>query len=154
MCLTPKLAIFSMSELHSLFTPGIIGSMRTETGMPCLAIVSTALRRSEGLGAFGSSILAVSSSSVVIVIATVAGASLRISASLATSVLFVIIWIRHELCASALSVSRVNPVSRSILGYGSEEFESEMVSPLSFAASRARRFSRFCLGLHKWNRGT
>ena len=126
--------------------------MRTATAMPLFANVSTVFKRSAGVGAFGSIILAMSPLSVVIVMATVACVSLRISVSLVTIVLLVMTWIRQLLLARIFRHSRVSPAWFSICGYGSDEFDSEIVSPFSFAASRSKRFRRSFFGLHsaKW----
>ncbi len=69
----------------------MIGSIRTETGMPALVKSCAALRRSDGRGAKGSMIFAKLSSSVVIVNATVDGTLLSKSSSLTTTLLLVMI---------------------------------------------------------------
>ena len=95
-----------------------------------------ALIRWEGEGAKGSRILARLSSSVVIVKATVAGTLQSKSSSRATRLLLVMIWILQLLSTKISRHRRVNPTDASARGYGSEEFEIEMVSPLSLAVSR------------------
>ena len=136
MCLTPMLARAAMSFCGWSFREGMIGSMRTETGMPALVKSCAALMRWEGEGANGSMILARLSSSVVMVNATVEGTLLRRSSSRVTRLLLVIIWIRQLLSAKISRHRRVNPSVASARGYGSDELDIEMVSPLSLAASR------------------
>ena len=90
-CLTPMLARVAISRSGLSFTKGIMGSTRTDTGIPLLASVSTVFRRWVGEGACGSSSFAVLSSSVVMVKATVQGTLPKRSVSRVTSVDFVII---------------------------------------------------------------
>ena len=136
MCLTPMLASVADEFLRLVFTSGIIGSIRTETGIPALVRSCAARSRWEGEGANGSRILARLSSSVVIVNATVEGTLLGKSSSRVTRLLLVIIWILQLLSAKISRHRRVSPSVASALGYGSDEFDIEMVSPLSLAASR------------------
>jgi len=136
MCLTPMLANSAMSFCGWSFTSGMIGSMRTETEIPALIRSFAARSRWEGEGANGSRILARLSSSVVMVNATVEGTFLRRSSSRVTRLLLVIIWILQLLSAKISRQRRVNPSVASALGYGSDELDIEMVSPLSLAASR------------------
>ena len=152
-CLTPKLARVATSFAGSSFKNGIIGSMRTETAMPLLMSASTAFRRFSGEGAFGSIRLAISGFSVVIVMATVDGTLQSKSASRVTRSDFVRIWIRQLLRERILRLSRVKPVSASMLGYGSEELAIEIISPFNFTASRSKRLSRSFLGRQSANRG-
>ena len=115
--------------------------------MPALIKSCAALKRSDGKGAYGSIIFAVLSSSVVIVNATVEGTLLNKSSSLATMLLLVMIWILQLFSARTSRHRRVKPVDASTRGYGSEELAIEMVSPLSFVASRFNVASRSFLGL-------
>lgn len=117
------------------FTNGIIGSIRTETGMPALIRSCAALKRWEGEGAKGSRILARSSSSAVIVNATVEGTFVSKSSSRVTMLLLVMIC-NLQLFSTRISRQRlVKPSVASAFGYGSDELDIEMVSPLSLAAS-------------------
>ena len=86
-----------MSFAGLSLTNGIIGSIRAVTWMPFLISVSTAFKRWFGVGACGSSFLAVPSSSLVMVIATVLGFSRSKSASRVTKFDLVMIWIRQLL---------------------------------------------------------
>ena len=117
------------------FTNGMIGSIRTETGMPALIRSCAALKRWEDEGAKGSRILARSSSSVVMVNATVDGTLMSKSSSRVTMLLLVMICIL-QLFSTRISRQRlVKPSVASALGYGSDELEIEMVSPLNLADS-------------------
>jgi hypothetical protein len=145
-CLTPVSANAFTRVSGFSFTYGIIGSMRTATGMPSAISFAAAFRRSLGGGALGSRVLAVSKSSVVIVMATMEGTRLKRSVSLKTVVDLVIIWIR-QFCLAKISRHRlVKPFSASMVGYGSEELAMEISSPLSLAASRFKRCNRSFLG--------
>ena len=135
MCLTPMLASVAMSFCAWSFTKGMIGSIRTETGMPALIRSCAALKRWEGEGAKGSRILARLSSSVVMVNATVEGTLTSKSSSLVTRLLLVMIWILQLLSAKISRQRRVKPSVASARGYGSDELDIEMVSPLSLATS-------------------
>ena len=104
--------------------------------MPALIKSWAALMRWEGGGAKGSRILARLSSSVVIVNATVAGIFVSKSSSRVTKLLLVIIWILQLLSTRISRHRRIKPSVTSALGYGSDELDIEMVSPLSLAASR------------------
>ena len=147
MCLTPMLARVAMSFCGLSFTSGMIGSIRTETGMPALIKSCAALKRSDGKGAYGSIIFAVLSSSVVIVNATVEGTLLNKSSSLATMLLLVMIWIL-QLLSARISRHRLVKLSvASALGYGSDELDIEIVSPFSLAASRLSIARASFLGL-------
>jgi hypothetical protein len=94
-----------------------------------------------------------SSSSVVTVNATVEGILLSRSSSLTTMLLLVMIWILQLLSARISRHRLVKPVDASARGYGSEELAIEMVSPLSFAASRFKAASRSFLGLQSLKLG-
>jgi hypothetical protein len=61
--------------------------------------------------------------------------------------LLVIIWILQLLLDRISRHLLVNPVDASARGYGSDELAIEMVSPLSFPASRFKIASRSFLGL-------
>jgi hypothetical protein len=87
------------------------------------------------------------SSSVVMVNATVDGTLLSKSSSLTTMLLFVMICILQLLSASIPRHRLVKPADASAHGYGSDELAIEMVSPLSWAASRFKTASRSFLGL-------
>jgi hypothetical protein len=152
-CLTPMLAKSAMSFCGWSFTRGMMGSIRTETGMPFLIKSCAALRRCEGVGACGSMSFAMLSSSVVIVNATVAGIWLSKSSSLTTKLLLVIIWILQLLSAKISRHRLVKPADTSARGYGSDELAIEMVSPLSLAASRFSVASRSFLGLQSLKLG-
>ena len=80
-----------MRFLKSSFKNGIIGSMRTDVGIPFSMSVSTAFRRSDGGGALGSRSFASGSLSVAIVIETMEAVFLRMSMSLVTKLDLVII---------------------------------------------------------------
>src|SRR5665648_229488 len=135
MCLMPMSERILRILCGWSFTNGIIGSIRTETGLPALIRSCAALKRWEGEGAKGSRILARSSSSVVMVNATVDGTLTSKSSSRVTMLLLVMICIL-QLFSTKISRQRlVKPSVASALGYGSEELEIEMVSPLSLAAS-------------------
>src|SRR5665647_1602659 len=135
MCLTPMSERTLMILFGWSFTNGMIGSIRTETGMPALIRSCAALKRWEGEGAKGSRILARSSLSVVMVNATVDGTLTSKSSSRVTRLLLVMICIL-QLFSTRISRQRlVKPSVASALGYGSDELEIEMVSPLSLAAS-------------------
>ena len=153
MCLTLVWASF-LTKLSGLsFRYGIIGSMRTAVGTPFFARVSTHFRRSEGGGAYCSMSFAVLSSSVVIVRETIEGILARRSASLVTMLDFVIIWILQS-CLDRISRHfRIKPVSASTVGYGSEELEIEIISPLSVAASLPILGIKSFLGLQSENCG-
>ena len=135
-CFTPMLARAAISFCGWSFTRGMMGSIRTVTGMPFLIKSCAALRRWEGVGACGSMSFAMLSSSVVIVNATVAGIWLSKSSSLTTKLLLVMIWILQLLSARISRHRRVQPTEASALGYGSEELDIEIISPFNFAASR------------------
>jgi hypothetical protein len=94
-----------------------------------------------------------SSSSVVTVNATVEGILLSRSSSLTTRFDLVIIWILQLLSARISRHRLVKPVDASARGYGSDELAIEMVSPLSFAASRFKAASRSFLGLQSLKLG-
>ena len=151
--MTPMLVSVSMRVLGLSFTWGIMGSMRTETGIPFEVNASTVFKRSVAAGALGSISLAVASSSVVIVTATVLRTLPKRSVSRVTRVDLVIIWIRQSLCERISKHFRVKPASASRRGYGSELLAIETVSPFSFAASRCRVQSKLFLGLHLEKRG-
>ena len=136
-----------MSFCGLSFTSGMIGSIRTETGMPALIKSCAALRRWNGGGANGSMIFAMLSSSVVMVNATIAGTLLSRSISLVTRLLFVMIWILHLLFAKISRHRLVKPAEPSAQGYGSDELAIEMISPSSFAASRFKIASTSFFGL-------
>jgi len=90
-CLIP-IAVRVLIRVSGLsFTYGIIGSMRADTGMPSSIKILAVSMRFVGRGAFGSINLAILSSSVVIVNATVAAVRFRRSTSLVTKVDLVII---------------------------------------------------------------
>jgi len=151
-CFTPMLASVSIRVAGLSFTWGIMGSMRTDAGMPLRVSASIVFRRSVEDGALGSISFAVASSSVVIVTAMVEGILLRRSVSRVTRVDLVIIWIRQS-CRERISKHfRVKPASASMRGYGSELLAMETVSPFSFSASRCNCRSRSFFGLHteKW----
>ena len=148
MCLAPMLARVFMSFCCWSFTNGIIGSIRTETGMPALIRSCTALMRCEGEGAKGSRILARLSSSVVMVKATVDGTLASKSSSRVTRLLLVMIC-TLQLFSTRISRHRlVKPSVASTLGYGSDELDIEMVSPLSLAASLFSIVNASFLGWH------
>lgn len=126
----------AMSFCGWSFTVGMMGSMRTDTGMPVLIKSCAALSRWEGEGANGSISFAKLSSSVVIVNATVAGTLQSRSSSRVTRLLLVMIWILQLLSTRISRHRRVKPVEASARGYGSDELDTEMVSPLSLEASR------------------
>lgn len=135
MCLTPMSERILMILCGWSFTNGMIGSIRTETGMPTLIRSCAALMRWEGEGAKGSRILARSSSWVVMVNATVDGTLMSKSSSRVTMLLLVMICIL-QLFSTRISRQRlVKPSVASALGYGSDELEIEMVSPLNLADS-------------------
>ena len=96
---------------------------------------SIVFKRFEGGGAWGSMSFARALSSVVIVTETIDGTFVRRSMSRVTRVDFVIIWILQLLQDRISRHFRVNPVSASTFGYGSEELAIDIISPLSFAAS-------------------
>lgn len=91
MCFIPMSAIVLMRVSWFSFMYGIIGSMRIAVGIPASWSFSAVFRRSDGGGASGSRIFAVSSSSVVMVRATVEGIFFKMSISLNTMFDFVII---------------------------------------------------------------
>src|SRR3972149_5923596 len=93
-------------------------------------------------------ILAVASSSVVIVRATVERPLLNKSWSRVTRFDFVTIWIRQLLSARISRHFLVQPAVASKRGYGSEELAIDTTSPFNFAASRFRFWSRSFLGRH------
>ena len=95
MCFTPISVRVAMSFAGLSLMNGIMGSIRTDTWMPFCTSVSTAFKRWFGVGACGSSFLAFSSSSVVMVNATVLGFSRSKSASRVTKLDLVMIWIRQ-----------------------------------------------------------
>lgn len=135
MCFTPMSERILMIFCGWSFTCGIIGSIRTETGIPALIRSCAALMRWEDEGAKGSRILERSSSSVVMVNATVDGTLASKSSSRVTKLLLVMICIL-QLFSTRISRQRlVKPSIASALGYGSDELDIEMVSPLSLAAS-------------------
>src|SRR4030042_5640562 len=101
---------------------GIMGSIRTETGIPAFVKSCAALSRWEEEGAKGSRIFARLSSSVVMVNATVAGTLLRRSSSLVAMLLLVIICILQLLSTRISRHRRVKPSVASTRGYGSDEF--------------------------------
>jgi hypothetical protein len=84
MCLMLREASFLIRLPALSFRKGIMGSIRAEVGMPLLARVLMASRRSDGRGAFGSNTAAILSLSVVIVMETIEGIFLRRSMSLMT----------------------------------------------------------------------
>jgi len=90
---------------------------------------------------------------VVTVNATVEGILLSRSSSLTTRFDLVMIWILQLLSARISRHRLVNPVDASARGYGSDELAIEMVSPLSFAASRFKAASRSFLGLQSLKLG-
>jgi hypothetical protein len=94
-----------------------------------------------------------SSSSVVTVNATVEGILLSRSSSLTTRFDLVIIWILQLLSARISRHRLVKPVDTSARGYGSDELAIEMVSPLSFVASRFKAASRSFFGLQSLKLG-
>jgi hypothetical protein len=67
--------------------------------------------------------------------------------------LFVMIWILQLLSARTSRHRLVKPVDASARGYGSDELAIEIVSPLSFAASRFKAASRSFLGLQSLKLG-
>ena len=136
-----------ISLLGSSFTMGIMGSIRTETGIPALVRSWAALMRLEDEGAYGSITFARASSSVVIVNATVAGTLLSKSSSLETMLLLVIICILQLLFERISRQRRVKPSDASAQGYGSDELAIEIVSPLSLEASRLSFARASFLGL-------
>ena len=85
------LARVAIRRVGLSFTKGMMGSMRTDTGMPLLVSVSSVFKRSVEEGAFGSISFAVLLSSVVMVKATAQGTLLRRSVSRVTRADFVII---------------------------------------------------------------
>jgi len=91
MCLTPVEARVSMRLSGLSFTNGIIGSMRTDVGMPFSISVSTVFIRFDEDGAFGSMSSEMLSLSVVIVRVTIDGIFFKKSMSLTTMSDFVII---------------------------------------------------------------
>ncbi len=91
MCLTPIEARVSIRFSGLSFTNGIIGSMRTDVGMPFLIRVSAAFNRSDEEGALGSRTFEMLSSSVVIVKVTIDRIFFKRSASLTTRFDFVTI---------------------------------------------------------------
>lgn len=93
------------------------------------------------------------SSSVVMVNATVDGTLLNKSSSLTTMLLLVMICILQLLSARISRHRLVKPADTSARGYGSDELAIEMVSPLSFAASRLKVTSRSFLGLQSLKLG-
>jgi hypothetical protein len=93
------------------------------------------------------------SSSVVIVNATVDGTLLNKSSSLTTILLLVMICILQLLSAKISRHRLVKPSDTSARGYGSDELAIEMVSPLSFAASRFKAESWSFLGLQSLKLG-
>jgi len=147
------LASVSISVAGLSFTYGIMGSIRTNAGMPLRVSASIVFRRSVEDGALGSISFAVASSSVVIVTATVQGTLPKKSVSRVTRVDLVIIWIRQSHCERISKHFRVKPASASMHGYGSELLAMETVSPFSFAASRCKVRSKLFLGLHLAKRG-
>jgi len=96
MCGMPMRASFLIRVSGLSFMSGMIGSIRTDVGIPCLMRVSAVFSRSDGGGELGSMRCAILSSSVVIVSETMEGVFLSKSMSLITSVDFVIIWIRQS----------------------------------------------------------
>lgn len=82
MCLTRIEARVSTRFSGLSFTNGIIGSMRTDVGMPFLIRVSTVFNRFDEGGALGSIIFEILSLSVVIVKVTIDGISFKRSLSL------------------------------------------------------------------------
>ncbi len=149
MCLRPVAASFFTSFSGLSFRKGIIGSIRTVVGMRLWMSVSAASIRWDEDGAFGSISRAVASSSVVIVIETVVGTFFSRSMSLTMVVDLVTICNLQLLLVT--SISRhflVMRSCRSRLGYGSDEFDIEMISPLSFVASLLRSVMRFFFGRH------
>ena len=96
---------------------------------------------------------AILSSSVVMVNATVDGTLLSRSSSLTTRLLLVMICILQLLSAKISRHRLVKPVDASARGYGSDELAIEMVSPLSFAASRLKVASWSFLGLQSLKLG-
>ena len=84
MCLTPSVASVLMSFSGLSLREGIIGSIRAHTGMLCCVSFSMAWILFDGDGALGSSCLARSSSSVVMVKATTAFIFRKMSVSLVT----------------------------------------------------------------------
>jgi hypothetical protein len=79
--------------------------------------------------------------------ATVDGILLSKSSSLATRLLLVMIWILQLHPENISRHRRVKPSDTSVRGYGSDELAIEIVSPLSFDASRLSWASRSFLGL-------
>ena len=136
MCLTPMFASSDISFMGKSLTVKIIGSILTDTGIPALISSCAALSRWDGSGACGSSVFARLSSSVVMVRATVDGILVSRSSSRVTRLLLVIIWTLQLLCARISRHRLVRPSVASACGYGSDELAIEMVSPLSFVASR------------------
>ena len=121
--------------------------------MPALIRSCAALSLLDGGGAQGSMSFAKLSSSVVMVNATVDGIFLRRSSSLVTMLLLVIIWILQLLSTRISRHRLVNPADISARGYGSDELAIEMVSPLSFVASRFKTVSRSFFGLQSLKLG-
>lgn len=91
MYLTPIEARVSTRFFGLSFTNGIMGSMRTDVGMPFLIRVSAAFNRFDGDGALGSMIFEILSLSVVIVKVTIEGVFFKRSMSLTTMFDFVTI---------------------------------------------------------------
>ncbi len=85
--------------------------------------------------------------------ATVEGTLLSKSSSLTTMLLLVIICILQLLSAKISRHRRVMPSDASARGYGSDELAIEMVSPLSFEASRFKVASWSFLGLQSLKLG-
>lgn len=146
-CLTPLLARVEINRSGLSFTKGIMGSTRTDTGIPLFVRGSIAFRRSVGEGACGSSSFAVLSSSVVIVKATVQGILLNMSVSRVIILDFVIIWIRQSCCDRIKRHFRVKPASASMRGYGSELLAIDTISPFNLAASRCKLWIKSLFGL-------
>jgi hypothetical protein len=85
--------------------------------------------------------------------ATVEGIFVSRSSSLVTMLLLVMIWILQLLSVRISRQRLVKPVDVSIRGYGSDELAIEIVSPLSFAASRFKVASRSFFGLQSLKLG-
>lgn len=152
-CFTPMFASVLIRFSGLSFKYGIIGSMRTDVGTPFLISVSTVFKRSDVVGAWGSMLFAMLSSSVVIVKDTVEGIFFKRAMSLTIRLDFVIIWIL-QLCWDRISKHfRIKPVLASMLGYGSEELEIDIISPFSWVASLSNFGIKSFFGLQLENFG-
>jgi hypothetical protein len=67
--------------------------------------------------------------------------------------LLVMIWILQLLCERISRHRLVKQVEASLRGYGSEELAIEMISPLSFAASRFKTAIKSFFGLQSLKPG-